>query len=161
MRFKGGQLVRQRYIHTKFWYDKRIRQCTWLEKFVLLHLQLRDEMTTVGAITTDVSSICTLLNADGGRNTVTPHTPKITEKDITRCLKSIKKRGLVDIQNKAGMTVYFYNFLRYNFWGPSVYNSFPSVVRDKIPEGPIQEVVRENTIGWMNENNVMIPEDWQ
>ena len=153
--------MRQRYIHTKFWYDRKVRGCTWLEKLVLLHLQLRDEMTTIGAVTTDVPSICTLLNADKGMNSLTPELPKITEKHITKCLKLIKKRGIVDIQNRAGVTIYFYNFLRYNFWGPSVYNSFPGVVRDKIPEGPIQEVVRENTIGWMNENNVPVPEEWQ
>jgi len=153
--------LRQRYIHTKFWYDKKVRQCFWLEKLILLHLQLRDEMTTVGAITTDLLSICTLLNADKGRNFLTPELPKITEKHVTKCLKSIQKRGIVDIQNRAGITIYFYNFLRYNFWSPAVYNSFPMVIRDKIPEGPIQEVVRENSIGWMQENNVTVPVEWQ
>jgi len=161
MMFGGGRRVKKRYIHTKFWFDLRIRECTWLEKLILLHLQLREEMTTIGAITTSPLSICTLLNADRGRNSITPELPKITEKHVTKVLKSIKKRGIVDIQNRAGVTVYFYNFLRYNNWTPVVYNSFPSVVRDKIPEGPIQEVVRENTIGWMRENNIMIPEEWQ
>jgi len=157
----GGLPVRQRYIHTKFWYDKKVRQCVWLEKLILLHLQLRDEMTTVGAITTDVPSICTLLNAEKGRNFLTPELPRITEKHITRCLKSIRKKGIVETQNRAGVTIYFFNFLRYNSWSPSVYNSFPTVVRDKIPEGPIQEVVRQNTIGWMEENNIMVPQEWQ
>lgn len=153
--------MRKRYIHTKFWYDRKVRQCVWLEKLILLHLQLREEMTTIGAITTDVLSICTLLNGEQGRNFLTPELPKITEKHVTKCLKSIKKRGIVDIQNRAGVTIYFYNFLKYNNWTPSVYNSFPSVVRDKIPEGPIQEVVRQNTIGWMEDNGIMVPEEWQ
>lgn len=157
----GGPAVRKRYIHTKFWYDKKVRQCTWLEKLILLHLQLREEMTTIGAITTDVLSISTLLNGERGRNSLTPELPKILERHVTKCLKSIKKRGIVDVQNRAGVTVYFYNFLRYNSWSPSVYNSFPGVVRDKIPEGPIQEVVRQNTIGWMEDNGIMIPQEWQ
>lgn len=153
--------MKKRYIHTKFWFDKRIRECSWLEKLILLHLQLREEMTTIGAITTDITSVCTLLNQDKGRNFITPELPKITEKHITKALKLIKKRGIVDVQNRAGVTVYFYNFLRYNNWTPSVYNSFPGVVRDKIPEGPIQEVVRENTIGWMRDNGIPVPEEWQ
>ena len=153
--------MKKRYIHTKFWFDLRIRECSWLEKLVLLHLQLREEMTTIGAITIEIPSICTLLNADKGRNSCTPELPRITEKHITKVLKLIKKRGIVDIQNRAGVTVYFYNFLRYNNWTPVVYNSFPTVVRDKIPEGPIQEVVRENTIGWMRENNIPVPVEWQ
>jgi len=157
----GGPAVRKRYIHTKFWYDKKVRQCVWLEKLILLHLQLREEMTTIGAITTDVLSISTLLNGERGRNSLTPELPKITEKHVTKCLKSIKKRGIVDIQNRAGVTIYFYNFLRYNNWSPSVYNSFPMVVREKIPEGPIQGVVRQNTIGWMEDNGIMIPQEWQ
>ena len=153
--------MKKRYIHTKFWFDLRIRECSWLEKLVLLHLQLREEMTTIGAITTTVTMISTLLNADQGRNSLTPELPKITEKHVTKCIKSIRKRGIVDVQNRAGVTVYFYNFLRYNSWSPSVYNSFPMVVREKIPEGPIQDVVRQNTIGWMEDNGIMIPEDWQ
>lgn len=153
--------MRKRCIHTKFWFDRRIRECSWLEKFVILHLMLREEMTTVGAVTMTPLSICDFLNHEKGRNLCTPELPKITEKHITKSLKLIKKRGIVDIQNSTQVTVYFYNFLKYNNWTPVTYNSFPLVVREKIPEGPIQEVVRENTIGWMRDNNIIIPEEWQ
>ena len=153
--------MRKRYIETRFWYDRKVRACSWLEKQVLLHLQLREEMTTIGAITTTIESMGILMNGETRRNYITPELPWIGEKLIERALKAVRKKQIVDIQNRAGLTVYFYNFLNYNPWGPSVYRGFPSLVRNQIPEGPIQEVVRERTIGWMGENGVEIPEAWR
>lgn len=153
--------MRKRYIDTRFWYDRKVRACSWLEKQVLLHLQLREEMTTIGAITTTIESMGILLNGESRRNYTTPEFPWIEEKHIESAVRSIRKRLIVDVQSNAGLTVYFYNFLNYNSWGPTVYRGFPSLVKNQIPEGPIQEVIRERTIGWMGENGVEIPEPWR
>ena len=131
-----------------------------MEKQVLMYLHTSELMTTIGAITTSVDSISTLMNGERKRNVITPEFPWIGEKHIRKSLTSCKKRGIIDIQNKAGITIYFVNFLRWNRWSPSVYKSWPNLVANEVPEGPIQGVIVENTIRWMADNQIPIPEVW-
>ena len=153
--------MRKRYINTRFWTDKKVRRCTWLEKMCLLHLQLIEEMTTIGSVTTTLEKIETLVNGELKKNPVTPEFPWIELKHIRRAVKHIKKRGIIEIQNGPGITVYFFNFLKYNPWNQSVYKSFPNLVTDQIPEGPIHKIIIDNTVQWMNHNGVKVPEEWQ
>jgi len=153
--------MRKRYINTRFWTDKKVRRCTWLEKMCLLHLQLIEEMTTIGSVTTTLEKIETLVNGELKKNPVTPEFPWIELKHIRRAVKHIKKRGIIEIQNGPGITVYFFNFLKYNPWNQSVYKSFPNLVTDQIPEGPIHKIIIDNTVQWMNHNGVIVPEEWQ
>jgi hypothetical protein len=153
--------MRKRYINTRFWTDKKVRRCTWLEKMCLLHLQLIEEMTTIGSVTTTLEKIETLVNGELKKNPVTPEFPWIELKHIRRAVKHIKKRGIIEIQNGPGITVYFFNFLKYNPWNQSVYKSFPNLVTDQIPEGPIHKIIIDNTVQWMQHNGVIVPEEWQ
>lgn len=148
-------------IATKIWHDSKFRALTWLEKAVFLHLLCREEMTTIGAVTVGVESIEQQMNQESGRNRVTPSYPRIKLKDIERALKSMERKQMICTQNSGGLTVYFYNFLDHNKWNKSVFQNFPEIVDDRIPEGPIQEVIREKTMGWMEENKVELPEAWR
>lgn len=153
--------MKQRYIHTRFWNDKKVRACTWCEKLVLEYFQLCPEMTIIGAATTTLEKVEIMINGESRRNYITPEFPWIEAKHVDKALNSIRKRGIIDIQNKAGLTVYFYNFLHYNPWGPSVYKSFPDLVDNQVPEGPIQSVIIEHSIRWMKKLRVEIPEAWR
>lgn len=154
--------MKQRMIATKIWYDERIRRCTWLEKQIFIHFQLRDEMTNVGAATVSIESVEILLNHEKGvRNRITPSYPWILMPDIKRAIKALEKTGSIVTQNSGGLTVYYYKFLDHNKWGRNVFQSFPELVQDRVPEGPIQEIIKQNTIGWMEENKVEIPEGWR
>lgn len=156
-----GEPVRKRYINTRFWIDQKVRRCTWLEKMCLLHLQLIDEMTNIGSVTTTLERVEILINGELRRNPITPEFPWIEHKHIRKAVTHIKKRGIVEIQNGPGITVYFYNFLKYNPWNQAVYQSFPNLVRQQIPEGPIVKVIVDHTVSWMESNGIMIPEEWQ
>lgn len=159
---EGGPALKQRSIATRIWLDEKIRECTWLEKWVFIHFQLRAEMTTIGAATVSIDSIEVYLNHEKGkRNRVTPTYPWILMKDIKKAIKELEKTGSVITQNRAVLTAYLPNFLNHNKWGRKVFMNFPELVRDQIPEGPIQEVIKQNTIGWMEEHRVEIPEGWR
>lgn len=150
-------------IATKIWHDERIRDCTWLEKSIFIHFQLREEMTNIGACTVSIESVENLLNHQKGkkRNRVTPSYPWILLVDIKRAIRALEKTGSICTQNFGGLTVYFYKFLNHNKWGRNVFRGFPDLLRDRVPEGPIQEVIKQNTIGWMEQNKVEIPEAWR
>lgn len=156
-----GDEVKARIIATKIWSDKKFRELTWLEKAVFLHLLLREEMTTIGAVTIGVESIEIKMNQPSGRNRVTPAYPRILMRDILRAISALERKQMIATQNSGALTVYFYHFLDHNKWAKSVFTQFPELVEDQIPEGPIQEVIKLRTIGWMEENKVEVPEVWR
>ncbi len=153
--------MRKRYIDTRYWIDSNTRSCTWLEKRIWEYFQICPEMTTIGAATTNLEKVEIMINGESRKNPVTPDFPWIERKHILAAIKWLKKRRLIEIQNTCGITIYDYKFLKYNPWGPSVYRGFPDLVRDQIPEGPMQDVVRDTSVKWMGENRVEIPEPWR
>lgn len=155
--------MKQRMIATKIWHDERIRECTWLEKWIFIHFQLREEMTNIGACTVSVESVEVLLNHQKGkkRNRITPAYPWILLRDIKAAIRALEKTGSLITQNSGGLTVYFPKFLDHNKWGKNVFLGFPGILEDRVPEGPIVKVIKERTIGWMEEHGVEIPEEWR
>lgn len=155
--------MKQRMIATRIWYDERIRECTWLEKWIFIHFQLREEMTSIGACTVSLGSVEILLNHVKGkkRNRVTPSYPWILLRDIKAAIRALEKTGSIITQNSGGLTVYYYKFLDHNKWAGNVFQSFPELVKDRVPEGPIQGVITKTTIAWMRKHKVEIPEVWR
>jgi hypothetical protein len=161
-RVRGGEL-KQRMIATRIWYDERIRECTWLEKWIFIHFQLREEMTNIGACTVTKESVEVLLNHVKGRkrNRVTPAYPWILLKDINAAIRALEKTGSIITQNSGGLTVYFPKFLDHNKWAKSVFTQFPELIKDRVPEGPIVEKIKRTTVEWMEKHRVVVPEVWR
>lgn len=125
----------------------------------MLHLLTRSEMLTLGAITTSVSSICNLMNGIG-RNWTTPEFPRIEEKHIKKALAALKRRGIIELMNSADTTVFFKNFLVYQDWSSTVVASWPRMIEDQVPQGPIQKTILENCIEYCKEKRKRLPDEW-
>ncbi len=151
--------MRQRQIDTKFWTDEKVQRASWLEKQVMLHLLTRVEMLTLGVITTTLSSMEHLLNGVG-RNWSTPEFPRIGEKHIKRALAGLKKRGIIEVQNTGDITVFFKNFLLYQNWSSKVVKSWPRMIEEQVPQGPIQVVITETCVEWCREYKKELPDEW-
>ncbi len=151
--------MRRRQIDTKFWIDEKVRAASWLEKQVMLHLLTRSEMLTIGAITTTVSSITTLMNGIG-RNWVTPEFPRIGEDHIGRAIRAIRKRGIIEVMNSADTTVFFLNFLSYQDWSSTVVRSWPRMIDEQVPQGFIQGVIRETCVEYCVSKKKLLPDEW-
>lgn len=147
--------MRKRQIHTSIHYDQKVRKLPWLETYVFIHLQVREELSTLGVIVTNPHSIANLMNGTD-RNGSTPELPLIEARHIERALKNLSAKRMIMMENGTEWTIWLRNFLRYQDWGPTVVKSWPEQLR-YIPSAKIERAVRKRARQYCREKKYKVP----
>jgi hypothetical protein len=142
-------------LDTSFWWDEKIVECCWLEKFVFVHLLMREELNTTGVVAVPLESIELLLNGNG--TSVVKEYPVIEKGDVLKALEMLEGRKLVAVDTKGGLTVYFRNFLKYQDWSSKVVKSWPRRV-GQIHSPKLKRMVRRDCRRYCRERGYRLPE---
>lgn len=149
--------MRRRQVETAIWYDDKFVECTWLEKYIFIHLQLRRELMTCGVIVSHPAEIAGLCSGECSKNEITPRQPVISEAETVAALEGLKRREMVEFEAGMVWSIWLRNFLKHQTWSPTVVRSWPEQMRN-IPHKRIRDLVRDACRAYCAEKGYEIPE---
>lgn len=143
-------------ISTAFWDDEKIKRCHWMEKFIMLHLLTREEMTNVGYIAVNLEELEAEINSDNSAAKM-PGRPAIKSQEIRAVLNSLRRRRIIMLKTEGLVSIFFVNFLRHAAWPPTVTRGWPAVIKKAAPPEKIEAAMRKTCVAFCRERKILVP----
>ncbi len=143
------------HIWTKFWADRKITRCHWLEKFLMLHLLTHDEMTTMGFIQVDVAQVAGIMNADPPSRL--EGLPALKPEQLQQALRNLRRRRIILLATQSLAQIYFNNYLKHAQWSPTVVKGWPKRIRAVNTPPAIERKMRVACLEFCGRREIAIP----
>jgi len=144
-------------ISTAFWEDEKIKRCHWMEKFIMLHLLTREEMTNVGYIAVDLEEIRAEINSNKQSSNRWVGRSPIKGSEIRDVLNSLRRRRIIMLKTERRISIFFVNFLRHAAWPPTVTRGWPRIIRDADPPAKIELAMRKTCVAFCRKRKILVP----
>lgn len=143
-------------ISTAFWEDEKIKRCHWMEKFIMLHLLTREEMTNIGYIAVDLEEIEAEINSDDPKARM-GNWARIKSLEIRAVLNSLRRRRIIMLKTEGRVSIFFVNFLRLAAWPPTVTRSWPRIIKKADPPAKIELAMRKTCVAFCRKRGILVP----
>lgn len=144
-------------ISTAFWEDDKIKRCHWIEKFIMLHLLTRKQMTNIGYIAVNLDGIRAEINSNKQSSNRWVGRSPITLLEIRAVLNSLRRRRIIMLKTESLISIFFVNFLRYAAWSPTVTRGWPKIIRDAAAPEKIETAMRKTCVAFCRERKILVP----